>query len=435
LEELLTRASKAADTAEVYRVVSHETQVQFEANRLKHIKQRDKHLTALRVISNGRIGYAVSTTPSRSEDLVEMALETARFGQKSCFQLPKQHTISHINIYDSNVNQVPLKHMVELGDTMIERIKAFNTDIICEASVSKVTSSTSLLNSNGFSSTYQSSAFSLGIEGTLTRGTDMLFVGDSDISSNVLSNSDTVIETTLQQLNNARETAPIATKTMPVIFTPFGVASSFLSSLMVAFNGKLVLEGASPICNKLKKHVFHKSLSLSDNPLIPLNPSSSPFDDEGVPCHHTPLITKGIVSNFLYDLKTAGQARQQSTGSGRRGGGNPPSPSPSCFVIEKGTTSLNEMIGEIKEGLVVEYLMGAEQGNVLGGDFSGNVLLGYKIDNGTISGRVKNTMVSGNIYAILGDAVSIGSDVRRVGSSLITPSIYCPSVSVASNNK
>ena len=30
--------------------------------------------------------------------------------------------------------------------------------------------------------------------------------------------------------------------------------------------------------------------------------------------------------------------------------------------------------------------MGAEQGNILGGDFSGNVLLGYKIENGKIVG-------------------------------------------------
>jgi PmbA protein len=45
--------------------------------------------------------------------------------------------------------------------------------------------------------------------------------------------------------------------------------------------------------------------------------------------------------------------------------------------------------------------MGAEQGNILGGDFSGNVLLGYKVENGKIVGRVKDTMVSGNIYQLL----------------------------------
>jgi PmbA protein len=90
------------------------------------------------------------------------------------------------------------------------------------------------------------------------------------------------------------------------------------------------------------------------------------------------------------------------------------------------------MVHDIREGLVVEQLMGATQGNVLGGDFSGNVLLGFKVENGKIVGRVKDTMVSGNIYNLLKQVGAIGSDTRWIGGFLSTPSIYCPSVSVAS---
>ena len=76
-------------------------------------------------------------------------------------------------------------------------------------------------------------------------------------------------------------------------------------------------------------------------------------------------------------------------------------PSASAFSISTGQATFEEMVLDIKEGLIVEQLMGAEQGNILGGDFSGNVLLGYKIENGKITGRVKNTMVSGNVYQVL----------------------------------
>jgi PmbA protein len=89
------------------------------------------------------------------------------------------------------------------------------------------------------------------------------------------------------------------------------------------------------------------------------------------------------------------------------------------------------MVSGIREGLVVEQLMGAEQGNVLGGDFSGNVLLGYKIENGQIVGRVKNTMVSGNIYQALKEIV-IGKEAKWVGGGVLTPAIYCPDLAVAS---
>ena len=85
----------------------------------------------------------------------------------------------------------------------------------------------------------------------------------------------------------------------------------------------------------------------------------------------------------------------------------------------------------MKEGLVVEQLMGAGQTNVLGGDFSGNVLLGYKVEGGRIAGRVKNTMVSGNIYRALKEIIATGSEPRWVGSFLNTPPLYCANLSVA----
>ena len=90
------------------------------------------------------------------------------------------------------------------------------------------------------------------------------------------------------------------------------------------------------------------------------------------------------------------------------------------------------MVQDIKQGLVIEQLMGAEQGNILGGDFSGNVLLGYKVESGKIVGRVKDTMVSGNIYQVLKQIIAIGSEARWVGGFLQSPHLYCPTLSVAS---
>jgi PmbA protein len=112
--------------------------------------------------------------------------------------------------------------------------------------------------------------------------------------------------------------------------------------------------------------------------------------------------------------------------------GGLPSPAPSALVVTPGKTTFDEMVRDIKEGLVVEQLMGAGQGNVLGGDFSGNVLLGFKIENGKIVGRVKDTMVAGNVYKVLKDIPAIGSETKWVGSILQTPPFYCKEVSVSS---
>jgi PmbA protein len=260
----------------------------------------------------------------------------------------------------------------------------------------------------------------------------MLFVGDSESSCHPLAGTGTIIDTVLHQLELAKNRASAPSRPLPVVFTPDGVASALIMPLMAAFNGKTVLEGASPVGNRLGEPVFDAKLWLRDDPTVAYRPGSRPCDDEGVPSQRTPLIEKGVVANFLYDLQTAALAGKRSTGHGSRSRGGLPSPSPSAFIIAPGQATFEEMVGDMKEGLVIEQLMGAGQGNVLGGDFSGNVLLGFKVENGKIVGRVKNTMVSGNIYEALKDIAAIGRDAKWVGSFLQTPPIYLPGLSVAS---
>jgi len=432
MERILEQAKKAAEAAEVFVVTTEEAPVQFEANRLKHIQSRQSRLVALRIIRKGRVGYSVTTDTGDISSLVDSAVETAEFGTKAGFELPDLANYPEVDTYDPEVERVPLETMIALGQEMIDAVRGNNADIICEGGVDRDVISVRILSSNGGEASYRKSIFSLGIEGSLIRGTDMLFVGESESSCHPLTDTRAVTDIILKQLDWAKEQATAPIKPLPVIFTPNGVASAIVSPLMVAFNGKVVLQGASPIGDKLGKPIFDEKLCLRDDATVAYRPASRPFDDEGVPSHSTALIEAGVPTSFLYDLQTAALAKKQSTGNGNRHGGGLPSPSPSAFVIQPGETTFDDMLADMKEGLVVEYLMGAGQGNILGGDFSGNVLLGYKVENGRIVGRVKDTMVSGNIYKLLKDIAAIGSDARWVGSSLSTPSLYFPNVSVAS---
>ena len=432
MENILTQAKRVAEEAEVFTVSSEETPVQFEANRLKHIQSKQSTSVALRIVRQGKIGYATTTELGDTQNLVNNAVETAQFGMTARFELPSLTAYPKVDIFDPDVESIPVEEMVKLGEELITTVRGHTSDIVCEAGVTKSLISVHIINSRGGQANYKESIFSLGIEGHLIRDTDMLFVGESQSSCHPLLEPKAVAEVVLQQLELAKNRASIPTKSVPVIFTPMGVACALIPPLMTAFNGKIVLEGASPIGSKIGQPVFDEKLWLWDDPTLAYRPESRPCDDEGIPSQRTPLIEKGTVANFLYDLQTAALAHTRSTGNGSRNRGGLPAPAPSAFIIAPGNTTFDEMVNDIKEGLVVEYLMGATQGNILGGDFSGNVLLGYKVESGKIVGRVKDTMVSGNVYQLLKQIIAIGSDVKWVGSFLNTPSIYCPSLSVAS---
>ncbi len=448
LVEVLRSAQKVSEQAEVFSASVQATTIQFEANELKQVQTRESSSTALRIFKQGRIGFAVATgiggageksSPSSAlsrqgrgtlEDLVDMAVETSQFGGPANFQFPCSQDYSKVNVFDPKTGKVAMEKMVVMGKELIARIKRHTPDILCDVQITKGTSSISLVNSQGGEGGYDRSFFVLSLEGMLVRDTDILWVGDSASSCRPnLVGIDSLADNVIWQLDMARRTAAVSTKLLPIIFTPHGVASVLLSPLVLAFNGKTVLEGASPLKDKLGRQVFDKRLSLWDDATAAYRVGSYPFDDEGVPGQRLSLVANGVVTNFLYDLQTAALAGVHSTGNGRRAGGLP-GPAVSSLVVEEGDVSFQAMVEDMKEGLIVEDVIGAEQGNILGGDFGANVLLGYKVENGEIVGRVKDTMVAGNIYQVLKELVEVGDDVRWVGGMLKTPSLYCSGVSV-----
>jgi PmbA protein len=260
----------------------------------------------------------------------------------------------------------------------------------------------------------------------------MLFVGDGDASCRPDLDLKAAEQSIVRQLEYSRRTAEVRTAEMPVIFTPMGVGEALAPPLTIAFSGRMVHQGQSPLAECLGQEMYDTRFSLWDDATQPHRPASRPRDDEGVPSRRVPLIEKGVVRSFLYDLQTAGLAKAESTGSAERSLATQPSISTTCLMIDTGETTFDEMVRGVKEGLVVEELMGAGQGNVMGGDFSGNVLLGYKIENGEIVGRVKDTIVAGNVHEALKRLTAVGSDGRWVGGVLFTPALWFEGLTVSS---
>ena len=422
-----------ADKAEVFQVTSQRTPVHFEANRLKQIQFKETTSTALRIVKNGRIGFAQVSGHIKPDELVAMALETSNFGVEANFDFPSAQPYPELQIYDPRIEKISTAEMVRLGEALIDKVVSHTPQIQCEAMLSCGVITCRIANSSGLFASYTRSNYSLGLEGMLVKDGDLLFVGDSQSSCKPIEDYNPIASEVIRQLELSERIAGLPSATLPVIFTPMGVAASLISPLISAFNGKTVFDGASPLKGKKGLKIFDERLFLWDDATIPWGPCSAPFDDEGVPTRRNLLVNAGTVYQFYYDLHTAALAKTSSTGNGDRSGGMP-SPSPHALIIDAGDTSQEDMVHSIKQGLIIEQLMGAEQGNILNGDFSGNVLLGYKIDNGEISGRVKDTMVYGNIYQLLGKIDRMGNDSRWIAGYIKTPSIYCPGISVSSKS-
>lgn len=432
LELILEEArARGAESAEVYHVHTEETPVRYEANRLKELNSRQTAGVALRVIKDGRIGFASSTRPGDVTDVVSAALETAPFGPEAKFEFPGSTEAAKVETFDPATEDLSIDDMIELGQLLVDAARAAEPELQCDASVRRATGIMTLANSNGARFAHRASSLIAWINGTLIRGTDMLFVGSADASCRPEIDRATIERDVVLQLERSKQNARTRTAAMPVIFTSLGVAEALLPPLLMAFNGRLVFQGQSPLVGSLGEARYDPRISVHDDGTLPMRVSSRPFDDEGVPSRRIPLIDKGVVQSFMYDLQTAGLAGKNSTGSAQRALTSQPTIGSTSLIIDPGDTTFDEMVRSLDEGVIVEELMGAGQGNVMGGDFSGNVLLGYKVEKGEIVGRVKNTIVAGNVHEALSKVAAIGSEARWISGSIHTPPLLIDGLAVS----
>jgi PmbA protein len=435
VERLLQRAMEVAEQAEVFSVSSRRVTIHFEANRLREIQTRESVNVALRIFKDGRVGFARASGFVDEDSLLEMAVQTSQFGPLAKYQFPGLDNYPAVDVFDPAVEKVEMSEMVNMGSNIVTAITEHTADILCDASVVKGVSSIQILNSQGGRANYGKSFFGLDLEGTLVRNEDMLFVGESTGSCCLPIGIDGLVDSVKRQLEWAKDLAELPARTLPVIFTPTGVVEALLSPLVKAFSGKMVLEGASPLKGRLGERIFDTKFSLRDDATVSCGSGSRPCDDEGVRSQSLSLISDGEVANFFYDLKTAALVGIQSTGHGERIGAGFPQPASSSLIVAEGEIAFEDMVADMTEGLIVEQVMGADQGNLLSGDFSGNVLLGYMVENGRIIGRVKNTMISGNVYQILKNIPGIGNKAQWVNGLVYTPYLYCSGVSIASGKR
>ncbi len=434
-EQLLSQASAAHSSAEVFGVVSDQRHVEFETNRPKNIGQSQASGVALRIINRGgKIGFSSTSDADKVDELVDRVGVLAEYGAEAKFEFPTSAEYQDVESFDENVANVSDDEMLRMGQSAIDAILSRYPEALCSASFNKSTHQQQLINSAGADVGYRQTncGFFMGVE--LIRGTDMLHIWDGLVSAGPVQEDviDNVVAKLLRRLDHSQRIVDAPSgKDLPVVFTPVGFVGTFLPPLLSGFNGKNVATGSSPLIDRWGDKMLDERISLWDDPLHPMTPQSHPVDDEGVPSRRLNFVENGTIGEPYLDLQTGGEIGRVSTGCGLRGIATTPSPSTSFIVMSGGETATDAMLDGVEQGIVVEQLLGAGQGNELGGDFRANLSLGFLIENGEIVGRVKDTMIAGNVYDALTKVEAISSEPEPVYGTRLVPWLRTRGVEVA----
>ena len=426
VEQVVDLAQKKGIEAEVFYAASQDTPIEFGNNRLKSLETKASEGIALRVIADGKLGFASSTDLTRIEDLVDAAIATAEIGDPVEFDFTRD-----VNSIETSSDYQPpaTASLVEVGEKLIAQVHQYNPDILVDVSFHSGTSQAKLATTTNVYTEQNSQSLSAVVSGNLVRGEDFLQAYAYEVTRDREPDYQAILHKLITKYQQAEKGATITSGTYPVLFTPSAVSSTMGRMFGTIFSGQSVVQKASPLTDKLGEKIADQRISVFEDPSIGV--SACKFDDEGVPTGKKYLIEEGIVKQFYWDRRWAARQGINSSGNGFRGGISRPSPSLANLCIAPGQTSIEDLIGGMSEGIIVDQVLGAGQSNVLAGEFSVNIDLGYKVEQGKIVGRVKDTMVAGNIFEAFTNLVDLSDRPEWVGSSAYVAHILFAGLGVA----
>ncbi|MAG08350.1 TldE-like protein [Candidatus Woesearchaeota archaeon] len=214
-----------------------------------------------------------------------------------------------------------------------------------------------------------------------------------------------------------------------VLFSPLAFAN-ILANLGEAFSVFSVESGLSCLAGKLNKMIASPIVNIYDDGTVANALGSSGFDAEGVPSKKTAVIENGELKTYLHNSSTAKRHHTETTANAGL-----VSPEPSNIVLEKGDSSEEDMLKEIKEGYYITNLWYTRFNNYNTGDFSTIPRDAvFYVKDGEIKFPVKHLRISDNILNILKNVKMIGNRPEQIFGWEIETPVITPMVLVKGLN-
>ncbi len=211
-----------------------------------------------------------------------------------------------------------------------------------------------------------------------------------------------------------------------VLFRAEPLASLIEYLVVPAFNAMNVLEGFSPLRDKIGEKVLGE-LTIIDDGSMPGGLATSLYDAEGVPRQRTLLVEKGVLKSYLHNSYTARRMKLPSTGNASRGRGAV-GVSSSNLVIKGGARKEEDLLEDAS--IVVDgSLLSVHTVNYVTGNFSVVASNPYLVKNGEVV-PIRPVTVSGNLYSIA-ETLEPALHVKNTFSGIYTPDILFGGLTVS----
>jgi TldD protein len=405
-----------ADYVEIRLEESKATRIIYRGNRLEEIGRTSSVGGNVRALVKGGWGFVSFNSVNELRDKVELAINQARRVGKEISKFSQSEPLTDVVTaeVEKNPEAVPLASKKKLFDEY--------NDIIL--STPKIQTS-----SIGYSDSQRKVTFASS-EGTYIEQTKV----DISLRLAAIASEDSQVQQIGLSLGSQgdfsameglqEQVKQMAQRAVGLLSAPQARGGEYIVVLDPVLAGVFVHEAFGHLSEA--DHVYEnkrlqdimvlgrkfgdKHLNIVDGAAVPGLRGSYKYDDEGVPASKTYLIREGILESRLHSRETAAIMGEKSTGNARAINYLfPPIVRMTNTYIEPKTLSFEDIISDIKEGIYAKDWYGGTTSLEM---FTFSAAEAYMIRNGKIAELLRPVVLSGNVFATLGNIDAIGNDLQ-----------------------
>ena len=436
LADRIVAQAKPGEQIEAYVSRGGETSIRVYEGEVEHFVSAQSQSVGIRVIRDGRTGYAYAGTLDESvlHEVLADARDNVQFGTPDEFAglaEPDGVPVVKQELWNDALAAYPTEQKIALAKELESLTLAADKRVRCDDSnYDDAYGETAFATTTGIRAYGRENGCYVSV-GTLADD------GDETQTGFGFSVGRSPAEFDLPRA--AREAADRATRllgaTKPqskrttVVLDPY-VTAQFLRVLSGSFSGENVQKGRSFFADRMGEVVGNPIITLIDDPTNPLAYSATELDGEGLAARRNVLIENGVLKTFLHSSYSARRGNTKSTGNAVRSGGTP---GVSCLAMQltPGTATQDELIANVDDGVLIQMVQGLHSGvNPISGDFSTGAS-GLAIANGKVGAPVREFTIASTLQKMLLDVVAIGCDVEWLPMSATGVSLVIRDVTLS----
>jgi len=429
MDKILKKIEKVADSGEVFKTSATSLTGFIDTNELDMIVKSTESGYGIRVIKEGKLGFAFSSDFSDAgiDKTVGEAIKTSKVNRENKkFSFPYSKARGKES-FDNNIANIQPDEIGDIAKSFLNKAIESNTFI----PISKFKFTTvkyELANSSGIDTIGKGTFFFIEPYVIAKRGNERSeMISPTIFRFYKRKEVEKIGEECISAAKQMLDAKPIKTDSYDVILPPGEILQLFLGTVGEMALASSKYYGWSILKDKENKKVIDERITIDDDISLVGGSASFGSDQEGIYRKKKKVFEKGIFKGFLCDSFYGSLIGEETTGNGRRITGDAetwymssPVNGANNLIFNSGDYSLDEMIKETKKGI---YLIRSAWplSDAFSGTFSIEIRNGFYIENGEIKNPIKFTTIGGNMYEMLREKLVSISKERKLVSSKNTP--------------